>query len=349
MNRSRILGVLFFIVFAVVSGRNVSAQVLTAGDIAFTGYISAASGTDTFSFVLLVNAPAGTVISFTDNGWLNPGVFRTGEQTATFTSSIALTAGREIVISGPSAGAATAMSWFPPAMISVGTVTGTMPSLSTSGDQVLAYQGSAAAPTFIAGIHANGYTTGLGDCGNTTDASWDPDCIDTVGGTVGNTSFSKKPATLTAGVSSLYLGIAGVNNSDPDNAVFNCTGPLTTPAQIRTAVNNQANWVKTNGTPPNLNLPSTCTYLGIPSAAEVDVGGRVMTADGSGIRGAIVTLTSLDGIVRTTVSSSLGYFRFTGVMSGETYVVGVASKRYVIAPRTVVIADELNDLDLIAQ
>lgn len=350
MFRKTIISLLLLVVFSTYFVSSAGAQTtLVAGDIAFTGYISSATGIDEFSFVMLRNMSAGTVINFTDNAWLNPGVFRTGEQTATFTLSSSRNAGTEIVITGVSAGAATSKVWAPgTGFISAGTVIGSMPSLSTTGDQLFAYQGAVATPTFVAGIHANGLFTGLGDCANTTDAGWDPDCFDGVGGTAGNANFSKKPASLTAGFSSLFLGVEGVNNSDPDNAVFNCTGPLTTVAQIRTAVFNQANWTKTNGNPPNLVLPTGCSFIGIPSAAEVEVAGRVLTADGRPVRGAIVQITSPDGSVRSAISSTFGYYRFTGVVVGETYLVAVASKRYVFTPRTLVVTDQISDFDLVA-
>lgn len=340
------------LLIAGVSARTASAQVLSAGEIVFTGYLSSDVGVDTFSFVLLKNVPAGTVINFTDNAWLNPGVFRAGEQTATLTLTIALVAGREIKITGPSAGAATATSYNSTTNTTdtVGTVTGSMLSFSTTGDQVFAYQGTAATPTFIAGLHANGLTVaGSGDCADTTNAAWDPDCFDGAGGTVGNTNWSKKPASLTAGFSAVYLGTEGVNNSDPDNGVFNCTGPLNTPAQIRTAVNNSANWIKTNGTPSGLHLPSTCVYLFSPSAAGVDISGRVISSDGRAVRGALVTLTSADGTVRTSVSSAFGYYRFTDVVVGETYIIGATSKRYTFTPQTVLVSDEIVGLEMIGQ
>jgi hypothetical protein len=74
------------------------ATTLVAGDIAFSGYIS--NDPDQFSFVLLKNIGSGTVINFTDNGWLASGVFRSGEETTTWTATTDLTAGQEILIAG---------------------------------------------------------------------------------------------------------------------------------------------------------------------------------------------------------------------------------------------------------
>lgn len=87
-----------------------------------------------------------------------------------------------------------------------------------------------------------------------------------------------------------------------------------------------------------------------PTAAAVTVGGRVMTADGRGIRNAMLTLTDQNGNVRQAISSSFGYYRFPDVMAGETYVLTVRSKRYRFEPSAVVVSvtDELTDLDFVA-
>ena len=50
------------------------ATVLTAGDIAIVQYNS--STTDSFTFVFARDIEAGTVVNFTDNGWLAAGGFR---------------------------------------------------------------------------------------------------------------------------------------------------------------------------------------------------------------------------------------------------------------------------------
>jgi len=50
------------------------ATVLTAGDIAVVQYNSGT--TDSFSFVFARDVEAGTVVNFTDNGWLAAGGFR---------------------------------------------------------------------------------------------------------------------------------------------------------------------------------------------------------------------------------------------------------------------------------
>lgn len=86
-----------------------------------------------------------------------------------------------------------------------------------------------------------------------------------------------------------------------------------------------------------------------PSAANVAVSGRVLTADGRGLRNALVTITDQLGTSRNAITSSFGYYRFEEVRSGETYTIGVSSKRYVFMPRTITVADELTDVDFVAE
>ncbi|QQS32421.1 MAG: right-handed parallel beta-helix repeat-containing protein [Acidobacteriota bacterium] len=85
-----------------------------------------------------------------------------------------------------------------------------------------------------------------------------------------------------------------------------------------------------------------------PTSAGVSVSGRVLTAAGVAIRGTTVTITDDNGVVRTAVTSSLGYYAFEGVQAGRTYVVTAVSRRYRFTPRIVNVADPISDLDLVA-
>jgi hypothetical protein len=87
-----------------------------------------------------------------------------------------------------------------------------------------------------------------------------------------------------------------------------------------------------------------------PTASMVSIGGRVRTAQGSGIRNVIVTLTEPNGAIRTAQTGSFGYFRFDGVAVGATYLIGVSAKRYAFAQPTIVrsVQDEIADLDFVA-
>ncbi len=85
-----------------------------------------------------------------------------------------------------------------------------------------------------------------------------------------------------------------------------------------------------------------------PVAAAVSVSGRVTTSNGNGLRGAVVTMTGNDGITRRAITSSFGNYRFEDITVGGTYIMEVSSKRYVFSPRTIAVADELSDVDFVA-
>ncbi|MBL7909894.1 MAG: T9SS type A sorting domain-containing protein [Bacteroidia bacterium] len=225
---------------------------LVPGDIAFSGYTSNTLSGDEFSFVLLKNISAGTSINFTDNGWLGAptNTFRTGETTVTWVSPSALVAGIEIKINGTTA---TFVGGGP-----AGSVTGTALSLSTVGDQVLAYQGSVSSPTFISAIHMNVFVNGIDPFNFTsTSAVWD--------GSVNSVSGSGLPPGLTTSINAIWIGVQAVSSSEFDNSHFTgCNLNLSTIALTRSALNDMTNWTSDNLLPPGFLLPTACPYLTSP-------------------------------------------------------------------------------------
>jgi hypothetical protein len=98
-----------------------------------------------------------------------------------------------------------------------------------------------------------------------------------------------------------------------------------------------------------INAPAAgCAVALAPTAANVSVSGRVMRPDGYGVSHAIVVLTDVNGVARTVRTSSLGYYTFDQVPSGETYVVGVSSKQYQFDTQTISVASELSNVDFTA-
>jgi hypothetical protein len=87
-----------------------------------------------------------------------------------------------------------------------------------------------------------------------------------------------------------------------------------------------------------------------PTAATVGISGQVRTADGRGIRNAVLTLTSAQGSVRTAISSAFGYYVFVDVTAGETYILSISTKRYSFAGPAMVLPvfDSVAGLDFIA-
>jgi hypothetical protein len=93
----------------------------------------------------------------------------------------------------------------------------------------------------------------------------------------------------------------------------------------------------------------TLGSLLVPTAAPVNVAGRVTTAGGQAIRGAIVTITDDGGRMQTAITSSFGYYRFENVSIGRTYVITAGAKRYTFTPRTIMLVDSLSDVSFVAE
>lgn len=90
---------------------------------------------------------------------------------------------------------------------------------------------------------------------------------------------------------------------------------------------------------------------GATTAADVSVSGRVLTANGQGIRNVVVSISDSNGIVRQTRTGSFGYYRFDEIEVGSTYVLQVSGKRYVFPnpTQTLTVKDELTNIDFIAE
>lgn len=88
-----------------------------------------------------------------------------------------------------------------------------------------------------------------------------------------------------------------------------------------------------------------------PTASSVSLSGRIRTADGRGIRGAVVQLTDQNGATRSVRTGTFGYYRFEDVEVGQTYILTAASKRFTFAnpSRVISVTDELAEIDFIAE
>ncbi len=81
------------------------------------------------------------------------------------------------------------------------------------------------------------------------------------------------------------------------------------------------------------------------TAAGVEVSGRVLTADGRGLRNARVILVHTDGTRRVATTGSFGHYRFEDVEAGGSYVISVSSNRYSFTPRLLSVSDTLTDVN----
>lgn len=107
--------------------------------------------------------------------------------------------------------------------------------------------------------------------------------------------------------------------------------------------------------PSAINLPgSNFSDIGAyefaaPTAAAVGVSGRVLTDQKRGLRNATVILIDGEGNSRSINTGSFGYFKFSDVVVGETYVLLVRSKSFHFAPQIITVNEEVIDFNLFAE
>lgn len=91
-------------------------------------------------------------------------------------------------------------------------------------------------------------------------------------------------------------------------------------------------------------------YAMVP-VVDASISGRILTANGAGIRSAYVTVSGGDlSAPVTTMSSSFGYYYVPGLHSAQTYTVTVATKKFPMAQpvQTVTPAGNIANLDFVA-
>ncbi|GAB2825621.1 hypothetical protein GCM10027276_30680 [Comamonas piscis] len=180
---------------------------LAAGEVAVVGFAS--DTPDSVSLVLLRDVEAGTEIRITDNGWTSAGAFRSGEGVLIWQATDALPAGTVVKI-----GAADTKA--PTANHGAASVTGSF-NLAASGDSVLVYQGSEAAPQFLYAVN------------NVTGGTWD--------GNASNTNTSALPPGLVNG--STAIALVKQNNFAYDSTKGATEG---TASDLLSAISTAANW-----------------------------------------------------------------------------------------------------------
>ena len=171
-----------------------SQTTLSAGDIAILQYNSDGSP-EVIKFLALTSMESGTTIKFTDNGWKSDNTFRGNEGIDTWTAPSNIKCGDII------------------------TFTFTKVSLNATGDQILAYQGLEASPTFIFAINTEGA------------AVWQT--------TASNTKTSALPLGLTNGTNAIAI-------TEIDNAKYNSSTLSGTKTAILNAICTNANWSGSN-------------------------------------------------------------------------------------------------------
>ena len=107
-----------------------------------------------------------------------------------------------------------------------------------------------------------------------------------------------------------------------------------------------------NGTATPLTTTFTDSVISLvaPTAAGVNVSGRVTNSGGRGISKTVVTITDANGMVRSSLTNPFGYYAFENVASGQTYIISARHKKYQFAQPSIVVTlnDELTDADFVA-
>lgn len=81
------------------------------------------------------------------------------------------------------------------------------------------------------------------------------------------------------------------------------------------------------------------------AAANVSIGGRVTTPAGNGAGGMQMVLIDANDNIRTTLTTTFGYYQFDNVPSNATYTIDASSKRYNLTPRTIQVTDNVTNAD----
>ncbi|MBK6749685.1 MAG: carboxypeptidase regulatory-like domain-containing protein [Acidobacteria bacterium] len=87
------------------------------------------------------------------------------------------------------------------------------------------------------------------------------------------------------------------------------------------------------------------------TAADATVSGRVRTANGNGLRGVRVTLSGGQLTApRQAITGSFGYFTFTDIEVGHTYIVTVHARLYYFAQpsQAVLTLESVSDIEFVA-
>ncbi len=208
----RLLCILAFLCFGT------SIRALSPGDIAFVEYNA---NPDRFEFVAMVDIPAGTIIWFTDNGWLAVSGFRMNEGWLKWTAPAGGVACGTIVDIYNSSGWGTSSGTITTAT-PTGCTAGSGFDLSTSGDQIVAFQGDCSLGiTNIAAINNEGAGVWQADATSSNTSALPS------GLTNGTNAFARNETDFT------YYNVASIND---------------TRANILASINNNTNWTSSGST-----------------------------------------------------------------------------------------------------
>lgn len=270
---------------------------LTTGSVAFVGFN--ADGNDNLAFVSLTDIPAGESIIFEDNEWNGTAFVDTNENAFVWTASAAVAAGTVVRIDNIGSGSITASL----GVVGLAEGRGSNRGIGASNETIYAYQGTGGNPTtFLTAIANSGFSTTNGVLTNT-------------GLTVGTNAIE-----FTTGV---------------DLAAYNGTRTGTSFDELRSSINNPANWQTQDGSgdqsidgnPPDVPF-SDATFsvaANLPNSVNLSVSANTSTESGK----TIVSVTA------TTTTAVIGGQTIDLAVSGT----GITTGDYTLSGGTIAIAD----------
>jgi len=227
---------LYFLCLTIlISTASFGQTTLVAGDLV----IIALRGdtTDEFRFIPLVNLDAGTQIYFTDSGWQGSN-FRANEGGLLYTAPSLIAAGTNIGYLGSSSDIASNPNF---SVYNNADLGSNGFNLSSSGDQVIAFQGSGATPTFVFAIQSNSTEWQVGS---------------------NDSNQSDLPTGLTAGSTAIAYGAGSGTEDEYDNIYY--TGTTSgTKGDILAAVANTDNWEGSNSSSTIISTDFTISTAGL--------------------------------------------------------------------------------------
>jgi hypothetical protein len=82
-----------------------------------------------------------------------------------------------------------------------------------------------------------------------------------------------------------------------------------------------------------------------PTASSASVSGQVFDSNGRGSYGSFVSITDSRGNVKIAITNPFGYFSFTGLQTGQSYVISVRDKRRQYESRVINLTDDAIGVD----
>jgi len=131
-------------------------------------------------------------------------------------------------------------------------------------------------------------------------------------------------------------GIAGGNNAGLTNLIDSSNSANNGTLSNFTLNGAASNWI--GSTAP----------LTVTTAATVSVSGRVLEQNGRGISRAIVRLTDMNGEVISVRTNPFGYFRFSDVEAGQTYIFSAEHKAHGFDSQVINVLEDFREITFIA-